>query len=438
MRTPCFCEVPYGQADAVFAQVSHLPFAQFLDSADASHAFENTNRYSYIVFNPIQVLQNEGDIFAALTCALAPHAHHAIAHLPPFQGGALGLLSYDTSRSLERLPDHTQDDQHVPDHAIGIYDAVISFDHHHKRAYVVAQDQAKVDAVRNEVDFAATCTVPAGQHSADWNSDVNQAAYEAMVDGLRHAIRSGDVFEINVSQRFAAPRPNDWKPFAFYQRLRARNSAPFAAFLNLGSHIIASVSPERFVEVRAGKVQTRPIKGTMARGQTPEQDLVNANALMRSEKDRAENTMIVDLMRNDLSKVCTDDSVHVDKWCGLESHPDVHHLVSVINAELREGETAVSLLKACFPGGSITGAPKVRAMELIEQFETHRRGAYCGSIVWVSFAGDMDSSIVIRTVVADEQTLTCHAGGAIVLESDPMAEYHETLLKAKALTEVRL
>ncbi|HVT62913.1 MAG TPA: anthranilate synthase component I family protein, partial [Legionellaceae bacterium] len=246
-------------------------------------------------------------------------------------------------------------------------------------------------------------------------------------------IKEGDIFEVNLAQRFSAPFTNPEQSYALYQRLSQINPSPFSAFLNFGECKILSASPERFIRLENRCVETRPIKGTRARHVDPIQDKQHISELLNSEKDFAENIMIVDLMRNDLAKVCEDDSIIVTQLCAHEVYPTVHHLVSVIRGQLKVSKTAFDLLKAVFPGGSITGAPKIRAMQIIAELEPHCRGPYCGNLILLGFDGYMDSSILIRTFVLNKDKLTFHAGGAVVLDSDPKMEYEETLIKAYAL-----
>ena len=264
-------------------------------------------------------------------------------------------------------------------------------------------------------------------------STFRHAEYLAAVDRTREYIRAGDIFQANISQRLEAP----WRahPFELYQVLRQHNPAPFAAYLDLGDATIVSASPERFLQLRAGVVETRPIKGTAPRGLNPMHDLALEQALLQSEKDRAENTMIVDLLRNDLSRVCCDHTVDVPELCALERYAGVHHLVSTVTGRLLPGRTAVDLLRAAFPGGSITGAPKVRAMEIIAELEPTRRGPYTGSIGYIGFDGTMDTSIVIRTLVVRDGTAYFQVGGGIVADSDPEREYRETLDKAGGMLD---
>ncbi|MEW8264161.1 MAG: aminodeoxychorismate synthase component I, partial [Candidatus Thiodiazotropha taylori] len=264
--------------------------------------------------------------------------------------------------------------------------------------------------------------------------NMNRDEYLASLARIKRYILDGDCYQVNFAQRFSVAAEGDtWQA---YKGLRQLNAAPFAAYLNTPDCQIMSSSPERFLELRSGSVETKPIKGTAPRGEDPIEDMMLAEMLKNSSKDQAENLMIVDLLRNDLGKVCATGSVSVPELFKLESFARVHHLVSKVCGELARGENALSLLRACFPGGSITGAPKLRAMEIIEELEPHRRGIYCGSIGYVSFDGDMDTNIAIRTMVHAQGITRLWAGGGIVADSDPEAEYRETYHKASALLDL--
>lgn len=274
---------------------------------------------------------------------------------------------------------------------------------------------------------------PFAPTALDWKSNFTAAEYKKAVTQTIEYIRTGDIFQANLSQRFDAELPKNFDAFAHYMLLRSINPAPFAGFMNFGELQISSASPERFLTVRGREVETRPIKGTRPRSPIPGVDRIYRNLLENSEKERAENTMIVDLMRNDLSKVCEPGSIDVARLCNIESFATVHHLVSTVRGVLGHGRKATDLLRACFPGGSITGAPKIRAMEIIEEMEQTRRGPYCGSMGYIGFNGAMDSNILIRTLVYEGQNVSLQAGGGIVADSVPQNEYQETLDKAEAM-----
>ncbi|MGH6863631.1 MAG: aminodeoxychorismate synthase component I, partial [Methylocella sp.] len=367
---------------------------------------------------------------------------------PPFQGGAAGLFSYELGRSFERLPKPELDHLAFPDLSLGLYDVVVAFDLIERRGFILSMGFPELDPAardRRAIERGrwfearlqrAPVAPPAGNISLEgWTSNFTRVGYERMVREVIEKILSGDIFQANVAQRIEAPVPPDFDHFGFYRRLRELNPAPFAAYLDHEDFVIASASPERFLKLEGDRVETRPIKGTRPRFADAILDAFQARALTESRKDRAENVMIVDLLRNDLAKVCLPGSVQVPQLCGLETFASVHHLVSSVVGRLREGQGAADLLAAAFPGGSVTGAPKVRAMEIIAEMEGHARGPYCGAIGYIGFDGTMDTSIVIRTAAFRGGTCVVQAGGGIVTASDPAAEYDETLDKARAMFE---
>jgi para-aminobenzoate synthetase component 1 len=442
-----------GRAPAdIFAALQPGPYSLFLDSSDTRHAL---GRYSFIAWQPFETIEYRdgrvfvtnseqqlsltADPFSAVQQRLAAWAHRfapADESLPPFQGGAAGFFGYELAGALERLhlPHYAGD---MPDMAIGLYDRVYAHDHETGKGWFIIHS---ADADRARAEFAhfnllaapdGIQAVPAGR--IEWNSSHSEQQYRSAVTSVINHIRAGDIFQANLSQRFSASLPAGFDSFAHYQALRARNPAPFAAYLDLGAIRIASSSPERFLSVKDGIAETRPIKGTAARDENPVRDNAARAALLMSEKDRAENVMIVDLLRNDLAKVCTDDSVEVAALCEPESFARLHHLVSTVTGKLRDGQDALDLLRACFPGGSITGAPKVRAMEIIAELERRRRGPYCGAIGYIGANGAMDMNIAIRTLVYEGRGVSFSVGGGITAASDPEAEYRETLAKAAAI-----
>jgi para-aminobenzoate synthetase component 1 len=448
-------EVGYGDPLSIFARFAGLPGAIFLDSATPGGA---VGRYSFIAADPFLTLQARdgliedgerrftGDPFATLAEYLARYRIEAEPELPPFQTGAAGYFAYDLARHLERLPAHRIDDQPLPDLLLGFYDWNLAFDHQTRRAYLMSSGHpaagesqrrsraaARLAEARRRLGMDAT--LPDWTIAIASRADVERASYEGSVRRVIDYILAGDIYQANISQRFSATLPAGSDPFALYCALRRRNPAPFAAFIRHGDVAILSASPERFLKLREGHVETRPIKGTRPRGRTEAEDKALAGELQRSAKDRSENLMIVDLLRNDLSRVCRDRTVEVPVLFGLESYATVHHLVSIVTGELQAGKSAIDLLRAAFPGGSITGAPKIRAMEIIAELEATRRGPYCGSIGYIGFDGSMDTSIVIRTMAVLGRQLTFQAGGGIVADSDPAAEYEESLTKARALIE---
>jgi para-aminobenzoate synthetase component 1 len=455
--------VPAPQPEDVFAVLSRRPHCLFFDSA-LRHP--ELGRYSFVAADPFEFLDRPcgtGDPLADLATVMAGMATTSVPHLPPFQGGAAGLLSYELGRSLEPVLPATADPFQVPAMAIGLYDVVVAFDHLADAAWIVSQGFPETDPdaryrraiargneirgwlerryptppsrragrVRSAVDVRhlAPChTVPGPPGLV---SNFSAAGYRHTVARVVDYIHAGDVFQVNLSQRLLLPARDD--PISLYRRLRQRNPAPFAAYFDAGDFQICSASPERFLRVLDRQVEARPIKGTRPRTTRPEADLFAAADLQQSEKDRAENIMIVDLLRNDLSKVCTPESVQVTQLCGLEQYAYVQHLVSVVRGRLREDTTAIGLLRGAFPGGSITGAPKVRAMEIIAELEATARGAYCGSLAYFGFDGTADTSILIRTITAGRGWLQAPVGGGIVSQSEPQREYEETWHKAEGM-----
>jgi para-aminobenzoate synthetase component 1 len=326
----------------------------------------------------------------------------------------------------------------MPDLALGIYDQVIAFDHEKNQAWIITHAPNYHDA-RKKQDYLLgliahpETRTPYQDTHLDWQSNYEACDYIDMVKKTIEYIKAGDIFQANLSQRFDARLPPGFDPFNHYLHLREVNKAPFAGYMNCGAVKISSASPERFLTVKAGKVETRPIKGTRPRADDDTLDREYRKNLLESEKDRAENTMIVDLLRNDLSKVCTAKSVDVKELCKLETFASVHHLVSTVRGELKKNKTAIDLMKACFPGGSITGAPKIRAMEIIEELEPTRRGPYCGAMGYIGFDGTMDSNILIRTLVYEPGKVSFQVGGGITADSNPDDEYQETFHKAESL-----
>lgn len=375
----------------------------------------------------------------------------------PFTGGAAGFFAYDLGRQLEELPDIAEDDLGVPDCWLGFYDVVAAVDHVAGTVYLVSTGfsaggtagpphrvESRLNWLEDRLLRGLEKTAAVGgnkgskpgrrpQDSTGLVPGFDRPGYCSVVQRARDYIAAGDIFQVNLSQRFSLSRQED--PWTIYRRLRQINPAPMAAFINCGDLQVACASPERFLKVSGRMVETRPIKGTRPRGKTPEEDRQMRDELWRSEKDRAELVMIVDLERNDLGRVCVPGSVQVPELYRLEEHPTVFHLVSTVTGRLEEGKGITGLLKASFPGGSITGAPKIRAMEIIEELEPVRRGLYCGSIGYLAFNGDADLNIVIRTLVCTPDKIYFQVGGGITIDSDPLAEFKETLDKGRALAK---
>jgi para-aminobenzoate synthetase component 1 len=451
-------EMPFVDPLRAFMALRDLPGGILLDSARVD---PRLGRWSYVAADPFALLTSKdgrirlgdktftGDPFVTLQRAWRAWPIEHDPRLPPFQTGIAGWLGYDLCHHLERLPSPEADDLRLPDLLLGFYDAVAAFDMVERRLWLMSSGlpetapEPRMHRRRARLDLLARrltdppeppppSALPAGPPRSNFASP---EAYRAAVQRVVDYILAGDIFQANLSQRFLAELPEGLTAFDLYRRLRARNPAPFAAFMELDGVAIGSASPERFLKLEGGRVETRPIKGTRPRGGTPEEDARLAAELLASEKDRAENVMIVDLLRNDLSRVCREHTVETPEVCVLESFATVHHLVSTVQGTLRQGTDAVDLLRATFPGGSITGAPKIRAMEIIAELEPTRRGPYCGALLWLGQDGAMDSAITIRTFAAKDGKVAFQAGGGIVADSEPAAEYQETLDKARALLE---
>lgn len=451
-------EISYQDPAQVFTPFANDAYAVFLDSSTLP---ESLGRYSFIGVSPFLTLRSKnnnvwinnqhtgGNPFAILKELLSAYSLDPQPDLPPFLGGAMGLFGYDLCQHLECLPAPATDDRQFSDLCIGFYDLVVAFDNQQQRAWVCSSGFPELDpgAQRERAQtrlafLLATLNAPVNAAplvgavctSKSIISNFSKETYQAAVKNVIDYIFAGDIFEANISQRFSVALPANTAYYGLYQKLRKMNPAAFSAFFKTDDMVIASSSPERFIKLSTDKkVETRPIKGTRPRGTDVESDQAMATELLASGKDRAENVMIVDLMRNDLSRVCHSGSIEVPQLCALESFKTVHHLVSVVTGQLRAIHGPIDLLMATFPGGSITGAPKVRAMEIIYELEPTRRGPYCGSLGYIGFDGAMDTSIVIRTFVIKDNILTFQAGGAIVADSDPLQEYEETLHKSSAL-----
>lgn len=452
--------------EQAFLRLSRRPHGLFLDSARRD---VNLGRFSFLTADPFEFIAlsnleaaralngRSPSPFALVQSRLSACRSATVAGLPPFQGGAAGLFGYDLLHSLENIPRPRFDDLPFPALAVGLYDVVLAIDHFADRAWIISQGWPEADLARRRrraalrlEQFQAWLAAPPSTLPASpaaltqrlapqfpvsghqsLTSNFSPAAYLEAVAAAIEYVRAGDIFQVNLAQRLLHPALDD-SP-ALYLRLRSRNPATFAGYFDLGPQQIASASPERFLWVAGDAVEARPIKGTRRRIDSPEADLFAGDDLLESQKDRAENIMIVDLLRNDLSRVCDQDSIQVAELCRLETYQFVQHLVSVVRGRLRPDQGPLDLLKAAFPGGSITGAPKVRAMQIISELEPTARGAYCGSLAYVGFDGRMDANILIRTILAGHGYWQMPVGGGITAQSDPSHEYRETWHKAEGL-----
>jgi para-aminobenzoate synthetase component 1 len=463
---PTIVEVPAPPSPReAFALIAARPGAVLLESGTRD---PRLGRWSFLACDPFLTFHSkgrrieitaggtstvrQGDPFAALQDLLAEVRVERPAGAPPLIAGAVGYFGYDLGRFVERIPERTVDDAPIADCHLGFYGAVLAIDHTSSRARVsaigapetdpavagqVARQRAEelAQAVQGRSPLASSLSPSTSPRPKGGvlplASGFTREGYLRAVRRAKEYIAAGDIYQVNLSQRLHARLATD--AFSLYQRLQESNPAPFAAYFTTPEAAIVSCSPERFLEVRGREVETRPIKGTRPRGATPEEDARLAAELLASEKDRAENVMIVDLERNDLGRACEFGSVHVPELFAVESYATVHHLVSTVRGRLRPEMTALDCLRASFPGGSITGAPKVRSMEIIEELEPTRRGVYTGAIGYLCFSGDMDVNIVIRTLVVKGETAYFQVGGGIVADSDPEAEYQETIDKGQAL-----
>lgn len=439
--------LPYtSDATAFYAAIADLPWAVWLDSG-------GRDRYDILAAQPVATLVTQGphtkiadaagvrsssaDPFTLLREQLGCPLE-SVADIK-FAGGALGYWGYDLARRQSDLPSLALDAEGLPEMAIGIYDWAIQLDHQQRTAQLISHNRYPQTAQiipqilerlqRNNNAERVTFKV-----HGPITSNFSRAAYGIAFNAVQAYLHAGDCYQINLAQRFLARASGD--AFAAYRTLRQLSPAPYAAFLNLPHAQILCASPERFLQVQQGHVETKPIKGTRPSVADAQQNALLVKDLLNSTKDRAENLMIVDLLRNDLGKNCAPGSVQVPHLFEVESYATVHHLVSTVTGELADGRDAIALLRDCFPGGSVTGAPKQRAMEIIEQLEPQRRGIYCGSIGYIGFDGNMDCNIAIRTLVYAGGEIRCWAGGGIVADSEAGAEYQETLDKAAPMLEL--
>lgn len=454
MNLPPLCtELPYFADSAIyFERIREKEWPIFLDSGHTSH---DDRRYDIQTAAPFITLTTVGentlvtqndsselsndDPFLLLQSILDTFTAIQASDLP-FCGGALGYFGYDLGRRIESIPSISVDAEHIPDMVIGIYDWAIITDHHQQKCWLASYglnpdtqeiwptlvEQLKTDKPPVKSSFTIT---------SELTSNLNRERYQSAFNKIKHYIREGDCYQVNLAKRFEVTAEGD--PWTAYSLLRKQNAAPFSCYFSTPHVSILSSSPERLLKVNQNQVETKPIKGTRPRDlNDAEHDQRLAEELQTSIKDRAENLMIVDLLRNDLGKACIPGSIKVPKPFALESFATVHHLVSTITGTLSDKQSSSSLLRACFPGGSITGAPKLRAMEIIEELEPNRRGLYCGSITYIGFDGKMDSSITIRTLVYSDNRLRFWAGGGIVADSDCDAEYQEVHDKASAMLKL--
>ena len=443
-------QLPYfADSAALFSAFANQPWSVFLDSG---YPYSNQGRYDIIAAHPVCTMVTQGNstvitrggqtILSAenpfdLVKQQLGEPRASIADLP-FNGGAIGYFSYDLARRLEQLPGLAEDAEHIPEMAVGIYQWALVVDHQTQHSFLIGDDD--LDPALWQTLIAQFSQLPPPLAHEPFRvvgavrTNMDEASYSHAFNRIKHYLKEGDCYQVNLAQRFVADCAGD--PWNAYLTLRELNVAPFSCYLNLPDVQILSSSPERFLKLSAGIVETKPIKGTRPRKQDDAEDLVQIQSLENSDKDKAENLMIVDLLRNDISKTCQKGSVKVPIIFAVESYATVHHLVSTVTGRLAADKHALDLLKSCFPGGSITGAPKIRAMEIIEELEPHRRGVYCGAIGYIGFDGNMDTNIAIRTLVHANHSIRFWAGGGIVNDSEVAEEYQESFDKAAAMLDL--
>ncbi|MFH1897938.1 MAG: aminodeoxychorismate synthase component I [Candidatus Desantisbacteria bacterium] len=468
---PLIENIPFIDPARVFPIFKDYKYSFFLDSGMSKYGL---GQYSFLGFDPFLIfkskgenveidsrmgntcdrpIQFHGDPFAILRQTIDQYKLPILPDLPSFLGGGVGYFSYEMKNLIEKLPAKAMDDIDIPDCIVCLYDVILIFDHKQGQAYIASSGfpehdnnlrhkrainrikwvkDCLQDMIPTQIQDRWTGTSPVPTHSnKSITSNLTHEEYIQAVIKAKEYIAAGDIYQVNLSQRLMTNITVP--PFELYQQLRRINPAPFGSYLDFGEVVIAGSSPERFLQVEGKMVETRPIKGTRPRGGNRIEDKRLGQELLLSEKDRAELMMIVDLLRNDLGRVCKYGSVVVKNIRRLEAYPTVFHTVATICGELSSDHDRFDLLKACFPGGSITGAPKIRAMEIIDELEPNKRHIYTGCIGYLSFTGSMDMNIAIRTFLIKGNQVYFHVGGGIVADSSPEDEYMETLHKGKAL-----
>lgn len=462
---------PCPEIEQIFLEFAGDDSLLVLESARQT---SSQGQFSYLMCNPLTRVQIQNAQFASDPFESFRDIHErnfveSIPGLPPFQGGFAGLLSYELGQSWENFARASHNEFQLPDLAVGFYDWVIAWDHNQQRAWLIVQGfneslqtqnidlaaqrlnslKTRIDSTKfnkqarlttlNQSTFLQEKKLHLDQLSpvfpVERNEEIlsnfSKTQFLNQVERIIEYIYAGDIFQANFSQRLLSR--NTCHPAELYLNLRSKNAAPFAGYFGWDDWAVVSASPERYLNVSHQQVETRPIKGTRRRKFMPEADLLTRDELRESEKDQAENVMIVDLLRNDLSRVCQAGSIRVPHLCEVETYETVQHLVSEVRGQLKPGNTVWDLLAASFPGGSITGAPKVRSMEIIAELEPTVRGPYCGSLFYAGLNGEFDSNILIRTFTVRNGWIQFPVGGGIVAQSHPRLEYEETLHKAAGM-----
>jgi para-aminobenzoate synthetase component I len=430
---PFVREIVYGEP---FGRALRLRGERSLSLFESAQRHEQLGRYSFLAVNPAHrfVLHDaDAGVLDRIGEWLSARKRPRVDGLPPFQGGLAGFVSYDFGRKLEPKGKFTSPVGIAPDVVLHAYDTLIATDHLQERSWIISDTEQAADELEGLLRRKPEAS--GSVEGSMFVSNFSRRDYEAAIGRVVEYILAGDIFQANLTQCLAAQLPKDFDIYAFYRSLCARNPAPFQALLDYGDFSVMSSSPERLVSFDGRVAEARPIKGTRKRDADPSRDAALASELKASRKDRAENVMIVDLLRNDLSRVAKPGTVKVPQLCGLETYANVHHLVSSVTAELRDGLTQVDLFRAVFPGGSITGAPKIRAMEIIDELEDQGRGVYCGAIGYFGYDGSCDFNIAIRTVQVSNGVARVQGGGGITARSEPAAEYDESMVKIARILE---
>jgi aminodeoxychorismate synthase component I len=480
---PLYIEISYLEPYIVYESLGCNVNSILLESVKGPYKIA---RYSFIAFDPYLVFRvKNGEIkieakgkgqkaegnavsfrdpLERLKELVTAYPQKPVPELPPFQGGAIGLLSYDFVRYIENIPKNAVDDLNIPDAHFLMVDKIIAFDHQQQKAWLIVSPGARqtemgyrdISHIDWDMAYEKSCnelSVMSNElkrinlkasvsrfnssritHHASLNYEMSKEQYMDIVRRAKEYIAAGDIFQANLSQRISA-EIGDKDPWEIYKVLRKVNPSPFAAYADFGNYQIVSSSPERLIKVKDSVIETRPIAGTRPRGKDIEEDEQMRAELLLNEKERAEHIMLIDLERNDIGRVSRYGSVAVDELMITEDYSHVIHIVSNVRGILDKGKTCFDVIKAVFPGGTITGVPKVRCMEIIDELELVRRGPYTGSLGYIGFSGNVDLNIIIRTFVIKDGFAYVQAGAGIVADSDPEREYYETLKKAEALTK---
>ena len=418
--------------------------SQFSFLFHSGRSGSENSRYSFLgtFHNSIIKGSSNRDLLKQLQSVLNNFKSEGIDYLPHFWGGAVGYFSYDIARHFEKIPTIAVDDLNIPEIYIGFTDEVIVFDHDEKILKIIIclkRDDNYgygVERLNKLVSAITSRQSPVISHqmtARNLKSNMTKSKFTNMVKRAKEYIREGDIFQANLSQRFEAEFEGD--PWEFYKRLNEINPSPFGGYINFDDMSIVSASPERLIKINGKYIETRPIAGTRPRGRSSQNDIALSKELLLNEKERAEHIMLVDLERNDLGRVCKYGTVKVDELMTLESYSHVWHIVSKVVGELKDDVKFIDILRACFPGGTITGCPKVRCMEIIEELEPVRRGIYTGSMGYIGYDGRIDLNIIIRSALVKNGKIYFYAGAGIVADSNPEKEYEETLFKAEAIME---